>query len=142
MRFAAAAPAGQVYAVDIEPGMVTWLGERAAREELANLTAVQGEGLDPKLPVAVDLAFMCDVFHHLADAQAYFEALAGQLSPGARVVIVDFRKQLPDDAPGPPEAMRLSHASIEETMAAAGYVLVERELELLEYQYLLVFERA
>jgi len=142
VRFAAAAPAGQVFAVDIEPGMVEYIDARAERDGLTNLAAHLGQPDGPALPEPVDLAFMCDVFHHLADPQAYFEAVAGSLREGGRVAIVDFRKQLPDDAPGPPEAMRMSADAIVEIMEAAGYALVGRELELLEYQYLLVFERA
>ena len=141
VRLAAAAPHGKVYAVDIEPGMVEWLGKRAEQEGLANLEAVQGESGDPKLPASVDLAFMCNVFHHLEDPKAYFETFASQLNDGGRVVIVDYRKVLPEGIHGPPEDMRMSYAQIEEQMLAAGYILIERELELLERQYLLVFER-
>ena len=142
VRFAAAASEGQVYAVDIEPGMVEWLAERAADEGHANLHAVQGEAADPKLPEAVDLAFMCNVFHHLAEPSAYFEKVAAKLRPGGRVVIVDFRKDNPEDAPGPPEAMRMAPEQIEAAMKAAGYELVRTDLELLEYQYVLEFRSA
>lgn len=81
VRFAAIATAGKVYAVDIEPNMVAWLGTRASNEGLGNLVAVQGSASDPQLPEPVDLVFMCNVFHHLADARAYFEAVAASLRP-------------------------------------------------------------
>ena len=140
VRFAAATPQGKVYAVDIEPDMVAWLAERAQKDGLANLEAVQGEPNDPRLPAAVDLVFMCNVFHHLADPKAYFEAVAAKLEPGARVVIVDFRKDNPDDAPGPPAKMRMRSEEIVELMRAAGYELRREDRELLEYQYLLEFQ--
>jgi ubiquinone/menaquinone biosynthesis C-methylase UbiE len=142
VRFAAAAPQGKVYAVDIEPNMVAWLAQRAQKEGLANLEAVQAEPDDPRLPASVDLVFMCNVFHHLADPKAYFEAVAGKLEPGGRVVIVDFRKDNPEDAPGPPPEMRMQPEQIIEIMQAAGYRLSRKDLELLEYQYVLEFERA
>jgi len=41
---------GRVYAVDIEPDMVKYLGERAQKSGLKNLIAVQGAPDDPKLP--------------------------------------------------------------------------------------------
>ena len=140
LRFARAAPQGKVYAVDIESAMVEFLGERARDEELANLEAMQGQADDPQLPEAVDLVFMCNVFHHLADPRAYFEAVAGSLRPGARVAIVDFRKDNSEDAPGPPARMRKTPEEIIGPMESAGYRLVERDEELLEYQYLLIFE--
>ncbi|PRP90519.1 hypothetical protein ENSA5_64340 [Enhygromyxa salina] len=142
VRFAAAAPDGQVFAVDIEPGMVEWLTTRAKDEGLANLVAVQGEAEDPKLPEPVDVVFMCNVFHHLAEPQVYFEAVAASLRPGARVIIVDFRKDAAEDAPGPPAAMRMSPADIRASMEAAGYTLAREDLELLEHQYVLEFSVA
>jgi SAM-dependent methyltransferase len=141
VRFAAAASTGKVYAVDIEPRMVEWLGTRASNEGITNLVAVQGATNDPQLPEAVDVVFMCNVFHHLADPSAYFQAVAGSLRPGGRVVIVDFRIDNPDDAPGPPAAMRMSPQDITSRMQAAGYVLVSENLELLEFQYVLEYER-
>lgn len=141
VRFAAVATAGKVYAVDIEPNMVAWLGKRASNEGLANLVAVQGGPSDPQLPEAVDVVFMCNVFHHLADPRAYFEAVAGSLRPDGRVVIVDFRKDNPEHAPGPPEAMRMGPEDITAHMQAAGYVLARQDLELLEFQYVLEYTR-
>lgn len=142
VRFAAAAPNGKVYAVDIEPNMVAWLAQRAEKEQLANLEAIQGAAEQPNLPGKVDVAFMCNVFHHLADAKAYFEAVAGSLEPGGRVVIVDFRKDNPEHAPGPPAAMRMSASEIVAIMTAAGYTLARQDDALLEYQFVLEFVRA
>ena len=142
VRFAAVAREGLVYAVDIEPKMVEWLDQRARDEGHANLRAVKGEAADPKLPEAVDLAFMCNVFHHLAEPSAYFASVAAKLRPGGRVVIVDFRKDNPEDAPGPPAAMRMAPEQIEAAMREAGYELVRTDLELLEYQYVLEFRVA
>ncbi|NVB39452.1 methyltransferase domain-containing protein [Pseudenhygromyxa sp. WMMC2535] len=141
VRFAAAAPQGQVFAVDIEPAMVEWLGKRAERDGLSNLVAIQGEANAPALPEAVDVAFMCNVFHHLGDPKAYFEAVAGKLAPEGKVVIVDFRADNPEDAPGPPAKMRMTAEQITEIMTDAGYTLVSEDDELLEYQYMLTFTR-
>jgi ubiquinone/menaquinone biosynthesis C-methylase UbiE len=141
VRFAAAAPSGTVYAVDIEPNMVAWLAQRAEQAGLHNLEAVQATPEDPELPGAVELVFMCNVFHHLADPKAYFEAVAGKLEPGGRVVIVDFKFDNPDDAPGPPAAMRMRAEQIVEIMASAGYSLARQDDELLAYQVVLDFSR-
>lgn len=137
VRFAAVA--SKVYAVDIEPGMVEWLAKRAQDGGHANLVAVQGTADDPRLPEPVDVVFMCNVFHHLADPRAYFEVVAASLRPGARVVIVDFRKDNPEDAPGPPAEMRMRPQDITAHMQAAGYTLVREDLELLEWQYVLEY---
>lgn len=141
LRLAKTASAGKVYAVDIEPTMVAWLSERAGKEQLDNLVAVQGAADDPNLPEPIDLAFMCNVFHHLADPKAYFVRVGEGLRPGARVVIVDFKTDNPDDAPGPPKAMRTSIEQVSTAMEGAGFRLTKTETELLPWQYVLVFEQ-
>ena len=141
-RFARAAPRGQVYAQDIEPDMVRYLGERASKAGLENLKPVLGTADDPALPEAVDLAFMCDVYHHIADVEGYFKKVAVKLKPGGRLAIVDFKKDAPDDAPGPPAAMRVAADVIVEQLSGLGYQLERRDDALLEYQYVLVFTRA
>ena len=46
-------PQGKVYAVDVEPGMVKYLGERAEREGLKNLYPVKGSAQEANLPEPV-----------------------------------------------------------------------------------------
>ena len=46
---------------------------------------------------------------------------------------------MPEAAPGPPAAMRVSAGDIQARMEAAGYELAREDLELLEYQYVLEF---
>jgi ubiquinone/menaquinone biosynthesis C-methylase UbiE len=138
-RFARAAPEGHVYAQDVEADMVRYLGERATKAGLTNLSAVQGTADDAGLTVAVDLAFVCDVYHHIANPSEFFKKLRAKLRPGARVVIVDFSPDAPDDAPGPPPAMRVAPKQVIEQFAAAGYKVTRQDSELLPYQYVLEF---
>jgi ubiquinone/menaquinone biosynthesis C-methylase UbiE len=81
---------GVLYAVDIDKGLLAHIAERAATQKIANIRTVLGEFTDPKLPEKVDLAFMNDVLHHIADRGAYLKSLAFYLKPGGRIAIVDF----------------------------------------------------
>ena len=54
-RIAKRVPAGRVYATDVEPDMVRFLGDRARKEGLANLVAVQSSPDDARLPEPVDV---------------------------------------------------------------------------------------
>ncbi len=138
VRFAHMVPKGRVYGVDTEPDMVKYLGERAKREGLTNVVAVAGLPGDPKLPVQADLVLMVDVYHHIEGREAYFRTLRGELRPGARVAIIDFRKDSPN---GPPPSARIAPSQVKEEMRKAGYAL-EREHGFLPYQYFLVFRAA
>jgi SAM-dependent methyltransferase len=136
MRLARRVPRGRVLANDLEPDMVRYLGERAAKEGLSNLTAVQGRPDDPALPEAVDVAFMCNVYHHLEDPVGYFRKLAAQLRPGGRVIVVDFEKDAPSDVPGPPPEMRVARDVLVADLERAGFELVRADGDVLPHQYI------
>lgn len=139
-RLARRAPEGVVYAVDLEPAMVEWLGKRAAQEQLANLTAVQATPDDAKLPAPVDLVMLTNTYHHIEGRTPYFTRLRAHLRPGGRVAIVDYKQQF--EGHGPPPAMRLAPDTVVREMQAAGYTLAQRDEELLPRQYIVVFTAA
>ena len=135
VRLARAVPKGRVYGVDAEPDMVRYLGERARRESLANLTAVAARPADPGLPAAVDLAILVDTYHHVPDRERYFGALKKSLKPGGRLAIIDFTL---DSPVGPPKRARVPPDQVKQELARAGYALTE-EHGFLPNQYFLVF---
>jgi ubiquinone/menaquinone biosynthesis C-methylase UbiE len=128
--------AGKVYAVDIDEGLLAMVRKDAP----ANLVTILAAPDDPKLPEkSVDTIFFCDVLHHIENRAAYLPKLLKALRPGGRVVDIDFyKKPLPL---GPPEAMKLSEEQVIVEFQAAGFRLAKK-LELLPYQYFLVFEPA
>jgi SAM-dependent methyltransferase len=138
VRLARAVPQGRVYGADIEPDMVRHLRERAAREQLPNLTPHFARADDAQLPAPVDLALLVDTYHHISDRAGYFRRLAGSLKPGGRVAIIDFR---PDAPTGPPEGARIAPDKVKSELAQAGFRFV-REHGFLPYQYFLVFARS
>ena len=135
VRLAHMTPQGRVYAVDTEPDMVKYLGERAQKSGVTNLVPVQGAPADPKLPGKVDLVLLVDVYHHIEQRAAYFRKLAGALKPGGAVAIIDFTKESPV---GPPPASRIAASEVKAEMTAAGYALAT-EHGFLPNQYFLVF---
>jgi ubiquinone/menaquinone biosynthesis C-methylase UbiE len=139
MRLARAVPDGKVIATDVEPDMVRHLGERARKEGLANVIAVQGDAADPKLPEHVDAILIVDVLHHVADRPAFFRALAGTLDDAGKIVVVDFKPDAPEDGPGPPRKHRLAIAELERDAKAAGLSLQATDESSLPYQYVLRF---
>ena len=128
---------GRVLALDISPRFVEHLEGRARQEGLANvevrLCAEDSIGLEK---YSIDLAFVCDTYHHIDARVAYFEKLRAELRPGGRLVIVDFAKG--DFPVGPPDAHKLAPETVIDELARAGWRLVRREA--LRYQYALVFE--
>ncbi len=138
VRLARVLPTGRVYGVDIEPDMVRYLGDRAKREHLDNIVALQGTRDDPNLPEKVDLILLVDVYHHIDERERYFRSLGDDLGEGGRIAIIDFR---PDSPTGPPANARIPADRVKDELKRAGYALVQ-EHGFLPNQYFLVFERA
>ena len=118
MRLAKSPAAPKVYAVDIEPSMVDYVTRRAMHEGLKNVAAVLGGADRSNLPEPVDLVLIVDTYHHIPNRVAYFTGLKTQMTPGARLAIVDFRKGAPS---GPPEEFRMTPEQIDAELAQAGF---------------------
>ena len=137
-RLAKSEAAPKVYAVDIEPSMVSYLRERAAKEGLKNVTAVQAAADQPNLPEPVDLILIVDTYHHIGDRESYFRKLAKSIKPGGRVAIIDFK---PDSPEGPPREFRFPVEKFNSEMSNAGYRLAAQH-DFLPRQQFLIFEVA
>ena len=135
IRLAKSAAKAVVYAVDIEQAMVEHTLGRAKQERLGNVIGVKAEADRTNLPAPVDVALIIDTFHHLPNRVAYFRNLERQLKPGARVVIIDWRKDSPE---GPPVEFRYSPEQISAELAQAGFALAESH-DFLPRQHFLIF---
>jgi len=124
-----------VYGADIEPEMVKYLRDRAARERLPNIVSVQAAAHTPNLPEPVDLVLIVDTYHHIGSREMYFRGLQKSLKPGGRVAIIDFK---PDSTEGPPKEFRLTPEQFKSEMGKAGYKLVAQN-DFLPRQNFLVF---
>ena len=137
VRIAKRIPEGKIFAADIEPDMVRYLGERARREQLINLVPVQASADAVNLPEPVDVALVVDTYHHIGNRTQYFAKLKSLLRPAGRLVIVDFKADSPN---GPPVRHRISPERVTQELKAAGYTLVDT-LQFLPRQYCLIFDK-
>ena len=138
VRLASLGVAPKVYASDIEPAMVAYLKERAAKEGLKNIFPVLAAADTPNLPEPVDVVLIVDTYHHIGDREAYFRRLTKSLKPGGRVAIIDFR---PDSPEGPPKEFRFPPEQCISEMQHAGFNLAARH-DFLPRQHFLVFQVA
>ena len=84
-------PRGWVYAVEINGNFLKHIQERAKQEKQANITTVlcpeDSVGLPPE---SIDLAFICDVYHHFEYPHSSMASLYRALKPGGRLILIDF----------------------------------------------------
>jgi ubiquinone/menaquinone biosynthesis C-methylase UbiE len=120
--------------------MLELLRSRTAREQLTNVTLVEGTASDPRLPDATfDLVLMVDVYHELSGPQAFIASLARALKPDGRLVLIEFRGEDPDVPIRP--AHKMTVAQIRQELAADGFA-IDRVSDVLPWQHIVVLKRA
>lgn len=133
----AVGPQGRVYATDIQPEMLAILERKLKAQSITNVQLVLGSERETKLPAAsVDLALMVDVYHELQQPQAFLQAVKRVLTPGGRLVLIEFRKEDPDVPIR--EEHKMSVREARQELEAEGYRF-DRVLNDLPWQHILVF---
>ena len=98
------------------------LGTEAAKRGITTLRPVPVRRDRLEIPEAADLLFVSATYHHLPDPARYFADARSQLRPGARVVILESRKE------GLLARFLAPHAThprtVEREMTETGYRLV------------------
>jgi ubiquinone/menaquinone biosynthesis C-methylase UbiE len=135
----AVTPAGTVYAVDVEQGLLDHISQRAADLKVSNVRVVLGKFTDPALPArTIDLALINDVLHHIEDRPIYLKNLAGYLKPTGRIAVIDFRPGQGGHLNQP--ELRITKEQTDAWMAAAGLTRAE-ELDLFPDKFFVVYSR-
>ncbi|MEW6326576.1 MAG: class I SAM-dependent methyltransferase [Thermodesulfobacteriota bacterium] len=97
-------PKGRIFAVDIEPGMLSVLAERA--KGLDNITIVHST--ENNIPVAdnlLDISFLIAVLHELHNPEDFLKEIRRISKSGHYVVVVDWNEKKADM--GPPMHIRI-----------------------------------
>lgn len=82
---------GWVYAVDINARFLEHIQARAAQEKQTNITTVLCPQDSVSLPPeSIDLAFICDVYHHFEFPRTTLASLYRAMKPGGRIIMLDF----------------------------------------------------
>jgi predicted methyltransferase len=139
---AAVGPQGKVYAVDIAPEFLAVIARRAAAAGQRNVVTVQGNDRSvPLAPGSVDLAFICDTYHHFEYPQQVLASIHRALRRDGQMLLVDFRRIPGQSSDWILQHVRAGQEAVTAEIEQAGFVLVE-ELPLLRDNYVLRFRKA
>jgi SAM-dependent methyltransferase len=131
---------GGVVAVDVQDYFLEYLGEQAKSRGLRNVTTVKASQRSVGLPPdSVDVAFLCDAYHHIEHPAPYLASVLAALKPGGRLVIVDYAK-VDGAKPFIAEHVRDTPTAFRREIEAAGFRFVRAE-EFLHENFMFVFER-
>ena len=84
---------GRVFAVDIVPKFLAHIDQRAADYGLSNVETVLCKEDSVELPPgSVDLAFVCDTYHHFEYPGSTTASIHRALRAGGELVVIDFER--------------------------------------------------
>jgi ubiquinone/menaquinone biosynthesis C-methylase UbiE len=133
---------GQVYAVDITPKFLEHVQKTSREAGLKNVTPVlcSADAVDLP-PNSVDLAFICDTYHHFEFPERTLLSLYRALKPGGRVVVIDFHR-----IPGKSSDWNLKHVRagqdvFEKEILSAGFEKSGEVKDLLKDNYFVLFTK-
>ena len=135
----AVVPGGKVWAVDVQPEMVSLLQAGVQRSGLKQIEPRLGAVDDVKLPASsVDLAILVDVYHELAQPFEVLSSIVKALKPGGQLVFVEYRAEDPGVPIKP--LHKMSEAQIKRE-AAVFSLEWERTVGTLPWQHVVVFRK-
>ncbi len=117
---------GRVFAVDFQRGMLERIKLKlAVPGSPSNVELIDGEAANTSLPAqSCDVVFMANIWHELDNHTAVLTEAVRILRPGGKLVIVDWRSDLPAP-PGPPPEYRVSSDQVQTTLQDRGWQVME-----------------
>jgi ubiquinone/menaquinone biosynthesis C-methylase UbiE len=135
-------PEGKVIAVDIADNFVRHIEQRAQADGIKNIQGVVCTADSVNLPPhSIDLAYICDVYHHFEFPLKTMRSIHRALKPGGAIVLIDFHR-----IEGVSSEFVLGHVRAGQDVFAkeiidAGFRQVEDRKGLLKESYFLRFEK-
>ena len=137
----AVGPKGKVYAVDIAKDFLTHIDQRAAAAGIRNVQTVLCTERSVELPPnSIDLAFICDTYHHFEYPRSTMASLHRALRPGGEVVVVDFKRIPGQSSEWVMNHLRAGQEVFTAEIEAARFKKVE-QVDLLKDNYILRFRK-
>ncbi len=134
---------GWAYAVDISPRLVEHMVKLFDQKSVANVTTVLCSDDSVCLPPdSIDVAFLCDVYHHFEYPDRTMQSIHRAMREGGRVVVIDFER-----IPGVSREWTLGHVragkqTFMDEIQQQGFELVaERKIPGFQENYYLEFRK-
>ncbi len=135
-------PKGKVYAVDIAQKFLDHIAKTNKDAGIANVTTVLCKPHSAELPAgSIDVAFICDTYHHFEFPSRTMASIHAALNPGGRVVLIDFRRVKGQSTDWVMNHVRAGQEVFEQEIADAGFKKVKEAKDTLKENYLVVFEK-
>lgn len=133
---------GKVYAVDIAKNFLTHIQSRAVATGAANIETILCTDHSLELPESsVDLAFICDTYHHFEFPQATMKSLHRALKPGGEFVLIDFVRIDGESSDWTLTHVRAGQEVFEKEILDSGFEKVSEISDFLTENYFVRFRK-
>jgi SAM-dependent methyltransferase/predicted peroxiredoxin len=133
---------GRVIAVDIAQKFLDHIEVTCREQNLRNVETVLCKDDSTELPPeSVDVAFICDTYHHFEFPQKTMTSLLKALKPGGRVILIDFRRVEGESSDWTMDHVRAGQEVFEAEVLESGFRKADEIKDLLKENYMVVFER-
>jgi ubiquinone/menaquinone biosynthesis C-methylase UbiE len=134
-------PEGKVYAVDISPKFLEHIEKTCKEEGLKNVTTVLCKPDSVGLPEkSIDLAFICDTFHHFEFPIRTMTSLHRALRPNGQAILIDFHRIEGKSSEWVLGHVRAGQEVFTQEVVSAGFKPVE-ESKMLKENYFVRFQK-
>lgn len=135
--------ADKVIGVDIDPRFITFMDSvkvRLPQQYHDRFESRLAKPDNPMLaPEEVDAAIIVNTYGYIEDRVRYLRTLSMGMKPGARLLIIDFKKNnLPI---GPPDEYKVSLDQVQHELGEAGFEITKIDKESLDYQYIILADK-
>jgi predicted methyltransferase len=136
-------PKGKVYAVDIAAKFLDHVEKTCKEAKITNVETVKCTDRSCELKEgSIDVAFVCDTYHHFEFPQRTLASIHKALKPKGQLIVIDFRR-IPDKSrQWILDHVRAGQDVVEKEIVEAGFRKFEEEKLDLKENYFLRFEKA
>jgi len=132
-------PKGRVFAVDIAHRFVDYITKTCEEQGLKNVVGVVCKDDSVELPPnSIDVAFICDTYHHFEFPEKTMRSIHGALRDDGQVILVEFSRIEGVSSNWVLDHVRADQQAFADEIVAAGFRFVE-EVKFLKDSYFLRF---
>ncbi|MFO0014583.1 MAG: class I SAM-dependent methyltransferase [Planctomycetota bacterium] len=133
---------GQVIAVDIAPNFLEHIAKTNRELDIRNVNTLLCKSESTELPDnSVDLAFICDTYHHFEFPRKTMASLYRAIKPGGRIVVIDFKRIDGESSDWVMKHVRAGQEVFEAEITDCGFVKLRDVPGVVKENYMMVFQK-
>lgn len=131
-------PGGKVYAVEITRPFLEQIKKTCRDQGIENVVCVPSKvGSTELAPESIDVAFLCDTYHHFEYPYKMLESIHTALRPGGRLIIVDYKKEAGVSPKWIFGHVRADKSTVVEECEKAGFTFLDEVPDVMKIHYII-----